>query len=289
MRTFCLLFASLFSLTALAADKLPVVASFSILGDLVAEVGGDKVAVTTLVGPDGDAHVYQPTPQDAKAVAAAKLVVVNGLGLEGWMDRLFKTSASHTQQLVASTGVPTRKGEGGKIDPHAWQDPARVRVYVQNIDRGLASADPANASVYHQRAQAFLARLTALETWADQTIAKVPSSKRRVITSHDAFGYLGARFGITFLAPQGMGTETEATAKDVGELIKQIRAEHIRAVFVENITNPRLIQQVASETHVQLGPELYSDALSKADGPAAHYEDMMRHNITALVAGMKLN
>lgn len=291
MKVFCFaLLAALCSTAVNAADKLPVVATFSILADLVQQVGGDKVRVVTLVEPNGDAHVYQPTPQDGRTLAGAKLLVVNGLGFEGWIDRLVPSVGYRGAKVVASDGIAVRvQADSHRPDPHAWQDPARVRRYVANIERGLATADAANAAYYHQRAATYTAQLAELERWADAQLAGIAPAKRRVITSHDAFGYLGERFGVQFLAAQGISTESEASAKEVGQLIRQIRQQQVRAVFVENISNPRLIAQISSETGVKPGPELYSDALSKPGGPAADYLAMMRHNITALAAGMKQN
>jgi zinc/manganese transport system substrate-binding protein len=282
-------FIALLTLTQAHAERLPVVASFSILGDFVQQVGGDKVAVTTLVGPNGDAHVYQPSPQDAKALAGARVLVLNGLGFEGWMDRLTHASAYRGTQVIASAGITTRQTHPGQADPHAWQNPTLVRSYIANIEHGLSSTDPANAPYYHQRAQAYLDQLTMFEHWADTQVATVPAAQRRVITSHDAYAYLGDRFGIRFMAAQGIGTDSEASAKDLGNLIRQIRQEHIRALFIENISNPRLLQQISSETGTKPGPELYSDALSKPGGPATDYLSMMRYNIATLVAGMKQN
>ncbi|GLR11588.1 metal ABC transporter substrate-binding protein [Chitinimonas prasina] len=280
------------------ADKLPVVASFSILGDIVQQVGGDKVSVTTLVGPDGDAHVYQPSPQDGKTLVAAKLLVVNGLGFEGWMDRLVKASRYQGIRVAAAEKIVTQKmgsdqhdhgHDKGRIDPHAWQDPARMRRYVSNIADGLASADPANAGYYRKRADSYTEQLFELEKWAAEQVASVVPNKRRVITSHDAFGYLGRRFGIQFLSPQGVNTEAEASARGVGMLIKQARKEGIKAIFVENVSNPKLLEQIGREAGASLGGRLYSDALSRADGPAPNYLAMMKYNVSTLVAGMKQN
>lgn len=303
MKTLLLAFLATLGLAAQAAAPLPVVASFSILGDLVREVGGDKVAVTTLVGPDGDAHVYQPTPQDGRALAGARLLVVNGLGFEGWIDRLARASAYKGPRVVASAKVVAEQMEAdehehghdaadhghGRLDPHAWQDPARVRQYVANIATGLAAADPANAAYYRTRAADYDRSLRALEQWATEQVAGVAPAKRKVITSHDAFGYLGRRFGIAFLAPQGMSTDSEASARAVGTLIRQIRQERIGAVFVENISNPKLLEQIGRETGARVGARLYSDALSGPAGPASTYLAMMRYNIGQLVAGMKQN
>ncbi|WP_374356321.1 metal ABC transporter solute-binding protein, Zn/Mn family [Chitinimonas sp.] len=272
------------------AEPLPVVATFSILGDLVQQVGGDKVVVTTLVGVDGDAHVYQPGPRDMHALGKARLLVSNGLGFEPWTDKLVKSSHYRGDILQASSGISSRQLPGGHhADPHAWQDPARVRRYIANIEAALVKLDAANAAYYRQRAAAYSAQLQALEAWADAQLASIAPAKRMVITSHDAFGYLGERFGIRLIAAQGLSTDAEPTARDIGKLIQQMRQQKIKAVFVENISNPRLVQQLAREAGATPGPELYSDALSKSGGPAADYLSLMRHNISALLAGMRLN
>lgn len=279
-----------------AADPIPVVASFSILGDLVRQIAGPDATVKTLVGPDGDAHVYQPTPSDAKAVAAAKLVFMNGLGFEGWMNRLLKSSGTKATAVTVTTGVQPRAAEKdahghahGNVDPHAWQNVAHVQVMVTNIAAALAAADPARAEGYKSRATAYQADLTALDADIRRQIGALSPAQRRVITSHDAFGYYGAAYGITFLAPQGMNTESEASAKDVAKLITQMRQQKIKAVFVENISDPRLTAQLAKEAGATVGGELYSDALSPAGGPATNYLDLMRANTKALVAAMALN
>ncbi|MCK6444522.1 metal ABC transporter solute-binding protein, Zn/Mn family [Elstera cyanobacteriorum] len=279
-----------------AADPIPVVASFSILGDLVRQIAGPDATVKTLVGPDGDAHVYQPTPSDAKAVAAAKLVFMNGLGFEGWMNRLLKSSGTKATAVTVTTGIQPRAAEKdahghahGNVDPHAWQNVAHVQVMVTNIAAALAAADPARAEGYKSRATAYQADLTALDADIRRQIGALSPAQRRVITSHDAFGYYGAAYGITFLAPQGMNTESEASAKDVAKLITQMRQQKIKAVFVENISDPRLTAQLAKEAGATVGGELYSDALSPAGGPATYYLDLMRANTKALVAAMALN
>lgn len=279
-----------------AADPIPVVASFSILGDLVRQIAGPDATVKTLVGPDGDAHVYQPTPSDAKAVAAAKLVFMNGLGFEGWMNRLLKSSGTKATAVTVTTGLQPRAAEKdahghahGNVDPHAWQNVAHVQVMVTNIAAALAAADPARAEGYKSRATAYQADLTALDADIRRQIGALSPAQRRVITSHDAFGYYGAAYGITFLAPQGMNTESEASAKDVAKLITQMRQQKIKAVFVENISDPRLTAQLAKEAGATVGGELYSDALSPAGGPATNYLDLMRANTKALVAAMALN
>ena len=285
--------------------KLPVVASFSILGDFVSRVGGDRVAVTTLVGPNGDAHVYEPTPADARSVAGAKLVIVNGLGFEGWLKKLAKASGTRAPIVEATKGIQPRemaeepdeheKGHGkgghdhhdhGAADPHAWQSVGNVKTYVANIRDALVAADPAGKAVYEANAASYTAEIEALEAEVKAAVAKIPADKRRVITNHDAFGYFAAAYGITFLAPQGMSTEGEATPKAVAKLIRQIKAEKITAVFIENMSDERLVKRIAQETGVTPGGTLYADALSAKGGPAPTYVDMVRHNVSALTKAM---
>ncbi|MBW8725348.1 MAG: zinc ABC transporter substrate-binding protein [Inquilinus limosus] len=280
------------SLPAAAADKLQVVTSITVLADIAKQVGGDTVEVRSLVGPNGDAHVYEPTPQDAQAVTKAGLVVVNGLELEGWMDRLVSASGTKATVVVATEGVPTRKmdEDGQEItDPHAWNSAANGAIYAANIAKALAAADPAHAAAYQANGAKYEAELKALDAWARSEVATIPAAKRKVITSHDAFGYLGAAYGIEFHAPVGFSTESEASAGDIAKLIDQIKQEHIKAVFIENATDPRLVQQVAKASGAEMGGELYAEALSTADGPASTYAKMFRYNISLLVAGMKQN
>ncbi len=283
-----------------AAEPLPVVASFSILGDIVGQIAGPDAAVKTLVGPDGDAHVYQPTPSDAKAVAAARLIFVNGLGFEGWMNRLAKSSGTKGQMITVTKGIvprtPNAAGAGhqhshshGNVDPHVWQDVGNVRRMVTTIAAALADADPTHAEGYQRRAAAYDAALQALDTEIKAMLGALTAGQRRVITSHDAFGYYGLAYGVIFRAPQGMNTESEASAKDVAKLITQMRKEKTKAVFVENIADPRLTQQLAVEAGAAIGGALYSDALSPPGGPAATYLDLMRTNTKALAAAMAQN
>ena len=273
---------------ALAQDGIKAIATFSILGDLVANVGGDRVEVTALVGPNSDSHVFSPTPADAKKLAAAKVVFVNGLGLEGWMTRLVSASGSQAQTFVASTGVRTRKMEdehhpGRQVtDPHAWQSIANAKIYVANIRDGLGKADPAGKSVYDANATAYLAKLDALEQEVKAAIGKIPADHRRIITTHDAFGYFGGAYGMEFISPEGVSTDAQPSARDLARIIAQIRKQKIPAVFMENITDPRLMQQIAKETGAKIGGTLYSDALSDAKGPAGTYIDMMRSNVREL-------
>lgn len=294
-------------LAALAQDKLPVVASFSILGDFVKQVGGERIEVATLVGPDGDAHVYSPSPADAKTVAAAKLIVVNGLKFEGWLPRLIKSSGAKAALATATTGIKPieaeeehghahgKKGahahgnDHGAADPHAWQSIANARIYVANIRDALSAADPAGKPVYEANAAAYLDKLDTLDAEVKAAVARIPADRRKAITTHDAFGYFEKAYGIEFIAPQGVSTEAEASARDVGRIIRQVKAQKIPAVFLENVINPRLIEQIARESGAKIGGRLFSDALSSAGGPAGTYIDMMKHNISeiekALAAG----
>jgi zinc/manganese transport system substrate-binding protein len=291
-RTLLAAAAALAATPALAQDKLKVIATFSILADFVRNVGGDRIEVASLVGSNSDAHVYAPTPADARRLAEAKLVVVNGLGLEGWMTRLVKASGTKAATVTATAGIATRKMEdehhGGRMvtDPHAWQSVANAKIYVANIRDGLAAADPAGKASYVANAAAYTGKLDALEAEVKAAIAKIPADRRRIITTHDAFGYFGAAYGITFIAPEGVSTETQASAKDVAKIIEQIRKQKIPAVFMENISDPRLMQQIAKETGAKIGGTLYSDALSDDKGPAATYLDMMRNNVRELSAAL---
>ncbi len=273
-----------------AATPLRVVASFSILTDLVRQIGGDAVTVETFVGPDGDVHVYEPRPKDLRTLLAAGLLVRNGLGLEGWMDRLTQAAGFKGRVVVAAEKVVPRtmKENGGTIatDPHAWQDPRNAMLYVQAIADGLIAADPANAAAYRERAAQYAARIAQADTWIAETLGAIPADRRRILTTHDAFGYYGARYGIEFLSAQGIDTESEPSAKSIAALVAQIEREKIRAVFIENMTSPRMAQMLARETGAMLGGTVYSDALSPAGGPAATYLDMLRHNTTLFAAAM---
>jgi zinc/manganese transport system substrate-binding protein len=275
------------------ADAIKAVASFSILADLVRQVGGDRVEVTSLVGPDGDGHAFSPSPADANRVAAASIVVVNGLGFEGWMDRLARASGTKAPVVVASRGVTPIEGDHGhggdhrhSADPHAWQSIGNVRIYIANIRDGLIAADPAGRESYGANAARYLAELDRLEGEVRASIARIPAARRRIITTHDAFGYFARAYGIRFLAPQGVSTEAQASAKEVARIIRQIRAEKIPAVFLENVSDRRLMDRIAKETEAKVGGRLYSDALSGAGGPAPTYLDMMRHNVRAFDAAL---
>jgi len=266
-------------------NKIKAVATFSILGDLVRNVGGDRVEITTLVGPNGDAHVYSPTPGDARKLAAADVVFVNGLGLEGWMTRLVTASGTKAPMVLVTKGITPRhmqdEDKRGRpaIDPHAWQSIADAKIYVANIRDGLVAIDPAGKATYDANAAAYLARLDELEQEVKAAIDSIPADRRKIITTHGAFGYFGAAYGMAFIAPEGVSTEAEPSAKDVARIITQIKKQKIPAVFLENISDPRLMDQIARETRAIIGGTLYSDALSEPGGPAATYIEMMRHNV----------
>lgn len=285
------------------AKPLKVVTSFSILGDMVGEVGGNDVEITTIVGPEGDAHVFEPTPAHAKAVAEADLVFANGLGLEPWLDRLVKSSGYKGKVVLASEGVKALKMEaeeepgheadshkhGTVSDPHAWQDLANGRRYVSNIAKALADAAPDRAAAFQASAEAYSKRLAELDSWVRGEIDSVPKSKRKMLTTHDAFGYFGKAYGIALLAPQGISTEAEPTAKDLAKLARQMKTEKVKAIFLENMSNPRLIEQLAKDAGATVGGTLYADALSAKDGPAPTYEAMFHHNIPLIRDAMAKN
>ena len=264
---------------------LKVVASFSILGDFVKNVGGERAEVTTLVGADGDVHVYTPTPADARKIAEAKLLVVNGFGLEGWLPRLLQAAGGKASIVTATKGIaPLRLGSDA--DPHAWQSVANARLYVTNIRDALSAADPADADYFDRRTRDYLAKLDALDAEVRQAVDQIPQGHRQVISTHDAFGYFAARYGIRFIAPIGVSTESEASARDIATIIAQVKAAHIPAVFLERISDPRLMRRISAETGASIGGTLYSDALTDEKGDAPTYIDMVRHNIRTLTSAL---
>jgi zinc/manganese transport system substrate-binding protein len=324
-----------------AQQEIPVVATFSILGNMVERIGGSAVSVTTLVGRNGDTHVFQPTPADAKAVKRASVLFTNGLEFEGWLDRLAEAAEFDGELVVTTNGIETislqehgddEHGDGGgedekqhddeeteskddhdgetqsddndsnedeehngdehddhhngEFDPHGWQSLQNAIVYVDNITAALAKTSPSNASTFYANRAAYVEEIESLDREIRNMIAALPTSARTIVTSHDAFQYFGRDYGLTFLAPQGLSTESEASARDVAQLIEQIRAEKISAVFVENVADPRLVQQIATETGSIVGGKLFPGALSNEDGAAATYLDMMRHNATTIATAL---
>ena len=293
-----------------SAKDLKVVASFSVIAYFARNVGGDRVEITTLVGPNGDAHVYEPKPADAKALAQADVILANGLQFEGFLPRLIEASGTeapvveltkggevlrnseeehhHDHEEASADGHDHDHAEGhghhhhGEYDPHAWQSVHNAEVYVKNIADAFCEADAEGCDTYRANADAYEKKLAELDTYVKEEVAEIPESKRTVITSHDAFGYFQHEYGLKFLAPEGISTESEASAADVAALVNQVKEDQASAVFVENITNPRLIEQIANETGLKVGGELYSDALSDKDGPASTYIEMMRHNVETI-------
>nr|WP_232462452.1 metal ABC transporter substrate-binding protein [Bordetella genomosp. 9] len=309
---------------AVSGAPLRVVASFSVLGDMVREIGGDAVQVDTLVGPDGDAHEYEPTPSDVRTLSAAQMLVVNGLNFETWMDRLVKTAGFKGVTVVASNGVKARHfdeegGHGdagahdsgdhdghaddtqghadhahghaghkheGDLDPHAWQDLANGARYARNIGAALAQADPAHAERYRERTDAYVSRILDLDRRIRQAFASLPPERRRVVTSHDAFGYFGQAYGVTFISTMGVSTDAEPSAAAVARIVDQVKREKVPAVFLENVTNPRLSERIAHETGAKLGGTLYSDALARPGSPASTYLGMFEWNLRAFMAAL---
>ena len=281
---------------AIAQQKLNVVATFSILGDFARHVGGDRVNVTTLVGPNGDTHVYTPSPADARTIANAQVVIVNGLGLEGWLPRLISSASrkDKVRTVVATRGIKPltvtdhHRGHDhdSDADPHAWQSIVNAKIYVANIRDGLIAADPAGTDTYKANANAYLAQLDALDREVRAAIATIPPERRKVISSHSAFGYFADAYGVSFIAPQGVSTDTEPSARDVASIITQIKRQKIPAIFLESISDPRLMRRIAAETGAKVGETLYSDSLTEENGAAPTYIAMVRHNIKALTSAL---
>jgi zinc/manganese transport system substrate-binding protein len=291
---------------AQAQQRLSVVASFSILADMTRQIGGDRITLRAIAGPDQDAHVFQPKPSDAAALTNAAVVIRNGLGFEGWLDRMIRSSGFKARMVTTTEGITPRimeahghdHGGAGRRhhhsvgprqvpDPHAWQDLGLAQHYIRNITGGLVAADPGGEALYRRNAEAYAARLATLDQWVRAEISKVPAARRKIVTSHDAFGYFGDAYGVRFLAPQGVSTEAEPSAADVGRLIRQIRAESITALFLENMTNPATLQRIAQETGLRVRGRLYADAVSTETGPAPTYEAMFRHNLSLMVPAMR--
>ena len=299
-RLWCLVSAAALLLCPLAThadEPLPVVASFSILADMTRQIGGERIQVHSLVGENGDPHAFQPSPSDARRIVQAKLVVINGLGFEGWIDRLVKSSGYRGKLVVASAGIRLlsrphtdhgkHAGHDDEADPHGWQDAGNALRYVDNIAAALVQIDPAGKSIYEANAARYKREIQSLDDFVRQTIAAIPKERRRVVTSHDAFGYFSRAYGIEFIAPVGVNADAEPSARDIARLIKQIRSERIPAVFMENISDSRQLERIRAESGARLGGTLFSDSLSKNGGPAATYLDMMRHNAMVLSVSLQ--
>lgn len=265
-----------------------IVASFSILADMARELAPVDARVTALVGPDADAHVYEPTPADAKRLAQADLVLINGLGFEGWIERMVKVSGYRGTVIVATKGIKTRSGGHHDVDPHAWQDLALARHYADNISAAIAQRWPQQHDEIARRNAGYVARIDSLDRQVRDWLGTVPRAQRRVISSHDAFGYFGAAYGVDFLAPQGWNTHSEPSAAAVARLIRQIKKDGVRAIFIENISDPRLVERIARDSGVRIGGTLYSDALSGPDGPAPTYLRLVEHNARSLAAALQV-
>jgi zinc/manganese transport system substrate-binding protein len=283
---FCLLAAMI--APARGDAPLRVVASFSILADLARNVAGDLATVDVLVGANANPHAYTPTPQDVRRVADAQLMIVNGLGFEGWLPRLVQASGSRAMIVTASSGITpiAANGDTRTPDPHAWQSVANAKIYAGNIRDALMAADPAHAESYRRNGQAYLAQLDALDADVRSAVAKLPANRRAVISTHSAFAYFGAAYGLAFIAPAGVSTNAEPSARDVAAIVRQIRKDNIPAVFLENVSDPRLIRRIAEESGAKVGGTLYSDALTDEKGDAPTYIAMVRHNINTLTGAL---
>jgi len=268
-----------------AEDRINVVASFSILADFARNAGGERVRVTSLVGPNGDVHVYTPTPADARTIADARLVVVNGLGLEGWLPRLLQSAGGRAPIVTASRGVAPLKF-GSETDPHAWQSVVNAKIYIANIRNALVEVDPAGADDYRKNADAYLAELDALDAEVRAAIAKIPPARRKLISTHDAFGYFAKAYGFETIAPLGASTEAEPGARDIAGIITRIKASGASAVFPENISDERLIRRISAETGASIGGTLYTDSLTDEKGNAPTYIALVRHNIRTLTRAL---
>lgn len=297
-----------FSVTAQQPAPIKAVATFSILGDLVKNVGGDRIDLTVLVGPGADSHMYSPSATDARALKQATIIFENGLAFEGWMERLVKSSGTKAKVVIASKGISPLEtdehdhdekpgnhnhghgsghGHDHGVDPHAWQNVANAKTYVANIRDGLIALDPTGKAIYEENAKAYLVKLDALDGKIRSTLTAIPQENRKIITSHDAFGYFAKAYGVDFIGVQGVSPDAEPSAKDIASIIRQIRADKIPAIFVETIADPRLTNQIASETGVKVGERIFSDSLSDTSGPAASYIGMMEHNLKAFSSALR--
>jgi zinc/manganese transport system substrate-binding protein len=294
LAAFCLVLAWSAQGASAAQTPVRVLVSFSILADIARQVGGSDVAVTSLIGPDANEHVFEPSPDQVRQLTQAQLFIVNGFGLEGWRTRLIQSAQYRGLVVIATAGItPLMTTETDETapspDPHAWQDPRNAVIYAEHIMRALVGIDPEHAEAHRQRFSEYRAALDALDRNVRDGLALIPVEKRQVITTHDAFAYYGKAYGMTFMAPEGLNTESEPSAKSVAALIRQIRRQGIKALFLENISDPRLMEEIARETGATLGPPLYSDAVSSPNGPAPTYIRMIEYNTATLRAGMLKN
>ncbi|EJF90563.1 metal ABC transporter substrate-binding protein [Bartonella tamiae] len=286
---------SLVTIVSSFSAEIKVVTSFSILADLAKNVGGERVEIISLVGPDGDAHSYEPKPTDAQNIKNADVILVNGLNLEGFMTRLIKASGTDAPVIELSKGIVPIKNENddhhhhhdhGEFDPHAWQSVVNAEIYVKNVTESFCTVDVEGCDTYKNNAQEYTKKMKLLDKKIRSEISQIPDDKKTIITSHDAFGYFAQEYGLIFLAPQGVSTESEATASSVAKLITQIKADKASALFIENISNKRLIEQIAKETGLKISGQLYSDALSSVSGPASTYINMMEHNLNTIITAI---
>ena len=299
--TFPYLIMFLLSGPAWAADRVPVVATFSVIGDMLANVGGDRIDIKTIVGAGGDCELYQPTAADVATVAAASTVFLNDLNeeFESWLEPLLKQAVFKGAKVVVSRNVRTLTAEeehpiSGRllpetIDQHAWLDPRNGIIYVRNIAEALARLDPANAVEYRAHAAAYTKQIQAVDDWARKEMASVPAAKRRVLSSHDSLQYLARAYDIKLLTVNGWTNKSEPSAAELAKLAQQVRAEHVKALYLDSITDPRAMQRIADETGATIGGTLYGDSLSPAGGEADSYIEMLRHDVTTLKAGMLSN
>ena len=272
-----------FSLHA-STSKPKIVVSFSILADMTKQIAGDNAEIISLVGANGDVHEYQPSPKDAQTISEADLVIVNGLGLEGWLERLIISSGYKGTIIYASNGVNLIKD-----DPHAWQDLQNGEIYVRNIRDALIAQDPSHYADYSVSATKYIHELETLNEWVKLEFSKVPQNKRKVISTHDAFEYFARAYNIEFIAPIGVNTESQPSAKDIAKLIDQIRTQKITAIFFENMTDSRIIKQLEKDAGAHIGGTLYSDALSDTQQPAPSYIAIFKYNVPELVNTMLAN
>ena len=301
LRFICLLAVVCLPFRPAHADRMPVAATFSVIGDMLGRVGGEDIALKTIVGPGGDTELYQPTAADVATVAGARAVFLNDLNeeFEPWLEPLLKQAAFKGGKIVVSKGVRTLTAEeehpvSGRLQPsaidqHAWLDPRNGVIYVRNIAEALARLDPGHAADYRSRATAYVKEIEALDTWARAEMAAVPAAKRRALSSHDSLQYFASAYGITLLSVNGWTNKSEPSAAELAKLARQIRTERVKAVFLDSITDPRALQRIAAETGATVGGTLYGDALSAPDGEAPTYLAMIRYDVTTLKAGMLRN